>query len=696
MAKNTPYLDLYQKESTDINDTFNITTILNDNWDKIDTDSKTKDNRITAIEDDLNAPQYTPPIYNTSSIFSVGVGTDENGDSLDYSESVEKGQVSVGMKGLTVSQLIQNGDFSNGTTGWFINNGNTSTGNGLLQITGDGAGATIQLVSGNSNYLTNINGNKVFVACKVKINDNTNCNFIRLRLLNNNDNSMLAQEVISSPNATEYYELKVIATLDGLSDDFRIIIDVNYVSDTDANGKIFTINGNYGVFAIPMTANGIEDYTEEQMLEIVRGGYWEGTKSTISTRILTHNKNINNDTQDNGNYIEKYYDSSGNAISNNTYQMVENKRLPVISGKTISIGSDFGIGEVIAEFDINNNFIQRQVNTGGVFSLSQNTYYINFCIKKDSSPLTQDINVMIAYSDSIQSYVSHENSKSYIQLPQEIIDGGGMKSLPNGTNDEVKDGVLTQNVGNKKDVHSQTGWVINTTQTNTITFRLENYLTNAQDNLGNKNAILSIGAYMLTMNGSLISDDNDLEFSISNNKLFINIAKAKLSTEDVAGFESWLQSQGSSSLNYQLAEPKTYDLDITPLTVFENGTMIVEPFLPGKAITYDATTGNGLDFPHSVTEIEKIEDINGVKILEDDITLAEDGLSCTITGATDGEVYTVYAPIKPENSTIPTTVAKYVMNSAANDEQQNKSICQLSDNVISLQDQVAALVLSNS
>lgn len=40
-------------------------------------------------------PKLTPPLYNTSSIFSVGEGTDENGEPLDYSDSIENGQICV-------------------------------------------------------------------------------------------------------------------------------------------------------------------------------------------------------------------------------------------------------------------------------------------------------------------------------------------------------------------------------------------------------------------------------------------------------------------------------------------------------------------------------------------------------------------------------------------------------------------------
>ncbi len=49
MAKNTEHLGLYEKESTDGNDTFNIQTMLNENWDKIDADSKSKNDYISSL-----------------------------------------------------------------------------------------------------------------------------------------------------------------------------------------------------------------------------------------------------------------------------------------------------------------------------------------------------------------------------------------------------------------------------------------------------------------------------------------------------------------------------------------------------------------------------------------------------------------------------------------------------------------------
>lgn len=55
MASNTPFLDLYKKDPVvDKDDTFNITTMLNENWDKIDIKVKAaieQSNEIATVKD---------------------------------------------------------------------------------------------------------------------------------------------------------------------------------------------------------------------------------------------------------------------------------------------------------------------------------------------------------------------------------------------------------------------------------------------------------------------------------------------------------------------------------------------------------------------------------------------------------------------------------------------------------------------
>lgn len=54
MADNTLNLNLYKKDPVvDGNDTFNIKTMLNDNWDKIDADAKAKGDAIFSLSQSL-------------------------------------------------------------------------------------------------------------------------------------------------------------------------------------------------------------------------------------------------------------------------------------------------------------------------------------------------------------------------------------------------------------------------------------------------------------------------------------------------------------------------------------------------------------------------------------------------------------------------------------------------------------------
>jgi len=94
---------------------------------------------------------------------------------------------------------------------------------------------------------------------------------------------------------------------------------------------------------------------------------------------------------------------------------------------------------------------------------------------------------------------------------------------------------------------------------------------------------------------------------------------------------------------------------------YKDGTVYVEPYLKE-----DITYSSGLTFAYPVSQIDKVLNSNNIEVTA---VLAEDGLSATIAGASDGQIYTVYAPTKPEYSTIPTTAIRYKMNTGAYTEE---------------------------
>lgn len=107
---------------------------------------------------------------------------------------------------------------------------------------------------------------------------------------------------------------------------------------------------------------------------------------------------------------------------------------------------------------------------------------------------------------------------------------------------------------------------------------------------------------------------------------------------------------------------------MTPLQCFENGSIIIEPYLAKKyTITGTSIT---LDYPIiSIDSIKKI--VNNAEQIVTGATLSADGL--TISNITAG-TYIVEGAIKPEYSTIPATVMSYPKNTSAQTDGNTKMI----------------------
>jgi uncharacterized protein affecting Mg2+/Co2+ transport len=133
---------------------------------------------------------------------------------------------------------------------------------------------------GTSNYFfinqinaANVENNESFFGgAKVRVRDNV-CDLIRVYILTP---TRITFKQINNPVQDEWYNLfgkiNIIENANA-----GIYVLAQYPDATTANGKIMEINGNAGVFAINMTALGIEDYTEAEMLKIVQTvGYFEG------------------------------------------------------------------------------------------------------------------------------------------------------------------------------------------------------------------------------------------------------------------------------------------------------------------------------------------------------------------------------------------------------------------------------------
>lgn len=175
------------------------------------------------------------------------------------------------IKGRTLTNLIANGNFSNGTTGWTVAHAGINlivNENGNLQCTTINTSFRVSILQSTTINL----GEKYFFYSKMATTLSSNQRFTMwlgqgaYPTIKTVDSEMNA-ELYTTFTPTEPYNSLYLSlyTIDG--------------SNLPAD-EIFEIDGNAGVFSINMTANGIEDYTETQMLNLVHGGYFDGTKST--------------------------------------------------------------------------------------------------------------------------------------------------------------------------------------------------------------------------------------------------------------------------------------------------------------------------------------------------------------------------------------------------------------------------------
>jgi uncharacterized protein affecting Mg2+/Co2+ transport len=166
---------------------------------------------------------------------------------------------------LVLNNEVENGDFSDGTTGWTGLGSALTTSLNTLTITGNGS----QPYTIARQVVGNRDGSKYFVYSKMRIT-NTNSPSLKFSIGGNAISTIIASQNIWY----EFYGRTTVAN-DGIVCNADIRAD--YADATTANGKVMEVDGNTGVFVINMTALGIEDYTEAEMLKIVQTvGYFEG------------------------------------------------------------------------------------------------------------------------------------------------------------------------------------------------------------------------------------------------------------------------------------------------------------------------------------------------------------------------------------------------------------------------------------
>ncbi len=540
---------------------------------------------------------------------------------ISLPENTVKGQFSVEAKGNTINQSSQK---ANVTTSVVSDDNGSAIGillNGTWQL-GTNYSVTRQIHNIN-------NGDKVYVYCKIKNSSISDLReFARLRY---SDDS---QDAVGSFNGG-FNEVSLILTATKTD-------KANLLFAEGASGQI---DRDYQVL-INMTANGIEDWTEEQMLDLVRQGYWDNAKSTNSVRLTSVNKNL---FDKKASRISGYLSEDGNSYASTDWFAFDFIRVKSDTAYRLSNFSPSSVAYVNF-YDIHKNLISGISNTtaNSVFSTPNNCAYIRFSTKSKTFDSAQ-----LEEGTLPTDYVEHEKSEVYVDIP---FNNGELTSVPNGTADSVdlNSGKATQR--NKKYVLQSGDITLVTTLTNVQRvwinkpldyigrgnrddyagfhfdgFETDSFYTNNEDNAD----------YEYHSSARLA---NDLIGLIVPLGTYVDTAEAQ---SDLAGTE----------LIYQLAEEQTYELPTTPLIAYPNGTIIIEPAVSDVGVYNSgiAISNTALPIVSNTLEVKKIE-TSGVRTLVDtsEITVSADGKTFTINGASDGQTYEFTYQYPEELTTIPT------------------------------------------
>lgn len=188
---------------------------------------------------------------------------------ISLPKNASNGGMQVKLEGLTAKNLVVNGDFRNGTTGWMSATSSSNTVvSGVMVNTGNGTNI-------EPNAYTDIGakevGNKYYATVKVKAKSDT-CNRIRIM-------SVDSFASISNPVIDTTYTMSGIITA---STNYRyLVVYHNYASAAESSGKSIEIGD---VSCINLTATfGAGNEPDLATCDAMFSDYFEGVKSFVPT-----------------------------------------------------------------------------------------------------------------------------------------------------------------------------------------------------------------------------------------------------------------------------------------------------------------------------------------------------------------------------------------------------------------------------
>ena len=601
-------------------------TPINVTWlNEMEVGIETNCNDIADLETRVGTGATDDLTQNATSVFSTGTGTDPSDSSIDVNSTVVEGTVEdLTLSGLTISNLYENANVSASVT----SDGNSTD----IKILNDGTlvNASNAFIASSTAQTHNLIANNVYFAY-FKADDSSTGNMNDRVVIRYSGGT--AQFIGDNTNGElEAYQIFTATTTEEANVGFK-------------EGASGTIIRDYQLF-IPMTDLGIEDYTEAQMLSLARQGYFDGLNSVRDFRVKSVGKNLFNlntalinrsvNTSDGSLFIQpddSFYASDYIRLKPNTSYRQSNAR-------------------AFALYDINRSFI----SSGNTLTITttNNTYFGRFTIYTLDQPLSE---YQLEQGSTSTTFESYQESTQYIELPN----GEELRSLPNGTVDSLSDGVLTKRIENyalqESDIVALADGGANVDRV-----RINKPLDSATYNNG-VNFTTDYNLFFPNFRPVTFSDDvtkigGIYVFSSTQYEIIV----AKNTYADLSAAQSALTG---TIINYQLDNTVFFNITANPLSVYNKGTIIIEPItIEQLEYTTNIEISNTNLTINILESIKKVDKNDNSKLILDtsDATIASDGLSFTHTELSAGDLVEFEYSYDTALTTIPSFTAAYPIN----------------------------------
>ena len=646
---------------------------------------------VDALMEAVFTPDYSTETEATASIISY-----------DPTGIAVKGQLSVSLEGNTDTNIFREGNFSDASE-WLGANSTTAAVSNVLSVTGNGTSAVPRTYQ-TTNFAA-IVGNKIYVRAKVRVT-NANCSSIQIQIQGSTGGGAVTVVEQTSPVQNTWYPLTGVGILpSGTTGNIFVVIKHNYADAATANTKVMEIdgaNGN-GVLGIDLTARlGAGNEPSAANAALRYPSFFDATKSTFMDaggEVKSVGKNLFDiDSITPGKFWEtngtesvlasSFYKWTKVSSSASYYITIKNNHTSAIRPLVLELDQS---GSVLVNYYAGTPYASGTTYNRAI-NVSSNTAYISISVLDSPtsvSAMKSSFDIQVEPGTATTAHTPHEHTT--LTIPAGIT----LRSLPNGTKDELTDdGIHTQRIGVKA-YNGTEAWVQSNTNTNTYIMRLDNSLTN---NLfgasGNAKLYFANGE---SFNYVYVTDDYEHIYFINGN-VYIVILKTKVDSQAGASIELKFKAYlagNQASLNYQLLVPiVTYIEGIGQLLAYPNGTLIITP----GVLTFDARpdASGVITSPYAADALKNIVSVESVK----PITVSEDGKliigesitptsfnTTTITNVAydDAIQYRVVYKADPANSTLCSTTYSFPINRSAQADSTAQMASQTSAELVSFE-----------